>query len=557
MVDGQDRVRRRMREITRRDFLEGVLIGAAGLGAGSLLFGCDKAADAGAADSGGGTPLVIPPGADRGDKWDLCHALRDGQTWATPEPDGPLLDCVIVGGGISGLVAGWRLRKSGVDDLLILEKEARPGGLSRRDDAPPHSFSQATAYTVFPYNDSLIELYTDLGAITGTDDEGEPIVDPKFLAKAPANNAWMEGTWVEDAWEEGMDKVPRPPKVVEELKAFRDAMKEFYDYEGADGAAGFDTPSDASTTDPEIRALDEVTLAEWVASKGWDPRVSEFWDPYARSAFGTTHDRLSCWAAINFLGSEFLPILTQPGGNAWIAEKLEELVGSERIRTSAFVTRIANVDGEVHVTYLLDGEPVTVRARRAIFAAPRFTARRLVPELAAVAGRDEQTHFRYTPYIVAQIHVTRTPKELGYDTWFYGDTFFTDIIVADWTAHTDPANASEGRPNVLTAYCPRLESGARKAMLTTPMDEYVAAILGDLERVLPGIVESVTAVDIYRWGHAMLAPERGFVFGEARVGAQLPQGAIHFANTDVDGLPAFENAVAAAVRAADEVTAAI
>lgn len=551
-------VRGRLGRIARRDFLEGVLIGAAGLSAAWLLPGCDNPGEeAPDAEGTAPKPLRIPPGGDRGDRWELGHALRDGQTWPTPAPDGPLLDCIIVGGGMSGLTAAWRLLRAGVADVLVLEKESSLGGLSRQHKAGAHTFSQACAYTVYPYNDTLIELYTDLGAVTGADEEGWPVVDPKFLVAAPANNCWMEGRWVQDAWEEGMKDVPYPQEVVAQLEAFRQAMKDFYDYVGADGLTGFDTPSDASTTDPEIRALDGVTLAEWVASKGWDPRVSEFWDPYARSAFGTTHDKLSMWAAVNFLGSEFLPVLTQPGGNAWIAKGLAAKLGGNRVETGAFVTRMRTVGDEVHVTRLVDGVAKTHRAKRAIFAAPRFTAKRMIPELLEVAGRDEAGHFEYTPYLVAQVHVDRTPAGLAYDNWVYGDLFFTDLIVADWTSHEDPASAPLDRPNVLTVYCPRLEPGARKAMLTTPMDDYVAAILTDLERVIPGVLDTVTQVDLYRWGHAMLAPTRGFVFGAPRVGAQAPQGGIHFANTDVDGLPAFENAVAAGVRAADEVAAAL
>jgi len=71
---------------------------------------------------------------------------------------------------------------------------------------------------------------------------------------------------------------------------------------------------------------------------------------------------------------------------------------------------------------------------------------------------------------------------------------------------------------------------------------------------VPGVRDIATAFDMYRWGHAMLTPEKGFVFGAARVGASAPLGGlISFAHHDVDGLPAFENAVAAGYRAADEV----
>ena len=38
---------------------------------------------------------------------------------------------VIVGAGISGLVAAWELRKRGVTDVLVLEMDDAPGGNAR------------------------------------------------------------------------------------------------------------------------------------------------------------------------------------------------------------------------------------------------------------------------------------------------------------------------------------------------------------------------------------------------------------------------------------------
>ena len=74
---------------------------------------------------------------------------------------------------------------------------------------------------------------------------------------------------------------------------------------------------------------------------------------------------------------------------------------------------------------------------------------------------------------------------------------------------------------------------------------------------MPGVRATVTGFDLYRWGHAMLAAEKGFVFSPARQSAAQPVGRLLFANHNVEGLPAFENAVMAAMRAAHEAEALI
>lgn len=530
--------------VKRRDFLNGMLIGASGIFlGGSSVLGCsdDPVAPA------------LPKGNEKVQQYEICHQVRDGKMFDIPAPSGELYDCIIIGSGIAGLVSAWRLGKRGVTNMIILEKDGI-GGMAQSTTDGPHTFAQAAAYTVYPYNDNLIEVYTDLGVVTGVDMDGAAILDPKYVVPEPANNVIMDGKIISDGWNVGLDKLPLPANVIADLKACTQDMRDWYDYVGMDGKFAFDTPTDASTTDPDVRALDNLTWLDYVKSKGWDPAVSEFWDPYIRSALGATHDTVSAWAMLNFMGSEFQPSMSEPGGNAYLAKALAAKVGESKIKTGATVIRATTQGMEVHVTYIENGQMTTIRAKTAICSAPLYIARHLIPDLAA-AGRLEGKDFKYTPYIVAHAHVSKTPEKLAYDNWAHGDFFFTDIIVADWAALEDPAAASLDRPNVISIYTPLFGATARTDLQTKPFEEYEKLILDDLERLVPGIGKTITQFDIYRWGHAMLSATKGFMFSKSRLDSQLPIGLISFACHDVDGLPAFENAVGAAYRATDEVGA--
>src|SRR5688572_6980626 len=107
---GMDRV------IDRRDFLNGVAVGAAGLTAAATMSGCAHMTAATNAAMGTSTGDNYPPtrmglrGSHAG-AYERAHDIRDG-TFAAQMPrdtDG-LYDLVVVGAGISGLSAAYFYR---------------------------------------------------------------------------------------------------------------------------------------------------------------------------------------------------------------------------------------------------------------------------------------------------------------------------------------------------------------------------------------------------------------------------------------------------------------
>ena len=68
----------------------------------------------------------LPKGEILGASNVLGHRLRAGQI---PEPNETLkTPVIIVGGGIAGLSAGWKLQQAGFTDFAILELEPEVGG---------------------------------------------------------------------------------------------------------------------------------------------------------------------------------------------------------------------------------------------------------------------------------------------------------------------------------------------------------------------------------------------------------------------------------------------
>jgi glycine/D-amino acid oxidase-like deaminating enzyme len=109
----------------------------------------------------------------------LGHRLRDGQFPAPSEIR--QTGVLIVGGGISGLSAAWKLANAAVDDFLVLEMESEPGGNSRAGQSPLIAYPWGAHYLPLPSRESkaVRELLAELGVLQG---------DPKQLNRPTTND---------------------------------------------------------------------------------------------------------------------------------------------------------------------------------------------------------------------------------------------------------------------------------------------------------------------------------------------------------------------------------
>src|SRR3984893_12648060 len=137
MSDRSDRELGMHRNITRRDFLNGVAVTAGATLMPWHLF-------AGIATEPEKSPASYPPAFSgfRGSQpgsFDAAHALRDGTFWDSagkPQDTGETYDLVIVGAGISGLAAAHFYRKAAAPTSRILTLDTHDDfdGHARRNE---------------------------------------------------------------------------------------------------------------------------------------------------------------------------------------------------------------------------------------------------------------------------------------------------------------------------------------------------------------------------------------------------------------------------------------
>jgi hypothetical protein len=109
------------------------------------------------------------------------------------------------------------------------------------------------------------------------------------------------------------------------------------------------------------------------------------------------------------------------------------------------------------------------------------------------------------------------------------------------------------KPSVLTYYYPLSDSdpiSSRQALASAKAEEWSLRIVADLEKMHSGIGALIASIDIWPWGHGMIRPSTGFIWGDTRALMKEPLGHVCFAHSDMSGMSNFEEAQYHGVEAA-------
>lgn len=535
----------------RREFLAS--LAAAGLASGvANLAGC----------SGSAKPPrpPLPPGELLGTSLDLGHRLR--------EPRFPLpaetrrVPVAIVGAGIGGLSAGWKLAKAGFKDFLIVELEGEAGGNSRAGRSEVSAYPLAAHYLPLPTREATAvrELLAELGVLHGDPRAARPRYDERYLCATPQERLYRNG-W----WQDGV--LPQHGVGAAEEEQYRRffALMDGYKQRREGGKRAFALPMALSSMAPDLLALDGVTLRDWLLAQGLDsPQLHWYVDYACRDDYGTGAAEVSAWAGIHYFAcrngeaqdAASDTVLTTPGGNQWLVEGLANSVrdrAGDRLLTGALAFRVAQSEGRMRVDLWLPAQQRTLRleAEQLIWAAPLF----LVPHV--FVGHDAlkaaARRFTHAPWLVANLTLSRFPEQragvpVAWDNVLHDGPGLGYVVATHQEMRMRPGATVFTYYRALSHITPLQ---ARSMLLETSREDWAEQILAELERPHLDIRQVTTRLDVFRNGHAMVRPLPGLIWGEAR---QLFAGDgdhLRFAHADVSGFSLFEEAQYRGVLAAE------
>lgn len=458
---------------------------------------------------------------------------------------------VVVGGGISGLSAAWELQRRRFDDFLLLELGEKAGGNAASDANTVSPYPWGAHYIPIPGDDVVFlrQLFEELGIIEGYDGKGLPVYNEFYLCGDPQERLFIHGHWQEGLIPQfGISDRDR-----RQYDEFFHTMNEFREAKGSDGRRAFSIPIDQSSRDSRFLKYDAVSMARYMADNGWDSGYLRWYVNYCcRDDYGCRLDETSAWAGIHYFASRAgraanadpHSLLTWPEGLGWIVKKMEEKLKAN-IRCNACVLNIESVGDELAVDYydVRHNVPVRILSKAVVYAAPRFTAFRTInsfrERIPAYAGS-----FGYAPWLVANITMKGVPDEgkgapLSWDNVSYHSDSL-GYVVAN---HQDVTRQRE--KTVLTYYFPLTYGDAaseRQKALGRSYKEWAEIVVNDLSGMHPDIEGRIEELNVWLWGHAMIKPVTGFIWGAGRREAMKPLGKIFFAHSDMSGISIFEEA---------------
>jgi len=497
----------------------------------------------------------------------IGHRIRDGLSITPSQDQWERASVVIVGGGIAGLSAAWRLKKSGFDDFVLIELEQSPGGTSRSGSFGAVAYPWGAHYLPAPMkeNASLVSLLEEMGILEGRDSDGEPVVAEQFLCRDPEERVFYRGRWYEGLYL----RAGASAEDLAQYDAFNAEVNRWVAWRDLRGRRAFAIPVANGSDDAEVTALDKTSMAEWLDHRGWNSsRLRWLIDYGCRDDYGLTIDQTSAWAGFFYFasrvtkaGAEAKPLMTWPEGNGRLVSHLYDKVKSKvrlGLAAAEIIPTVANGQTGVDVVAIdhAGQNAAGFHADHVIFAAPHFLTRYVIRRYRE-SPPAHVGEFQYGAWMVANLVLKDRPRDRGFPlAW---DNVLYDSESLGYVVATHQRGLDRG-PTVFTYYYPLCDSDPREGrskLLGLGRDEWADIALTDLSRAHPEIRSLTERLDVMRWGHAMIRPRPGFVWSEARRTASKPYRGIHFANTDLSGVPLFEEAFYHGIRATDEVLAEV
>ncbi|MBI3231210.1 MAG: NAD(P)-binding protein, partial [Burkholderiales bacterium] len=217
------------------------------------------------------------------------HYLRDKKQ-LPPISETIETDVVILGSGIAGLSAAWKMNKLGKRNFLLVNGPQKHGNAAGGHFGD-YAYPTGGHYLPLPSPESthVREILFDLGIILRDPYAETPYYDERYILHAPEERLLMNGQW-----QDGFLPVEGVPAwELAEHKRFFAEVERLRALKGRDGRRVFVFPTALSSSDAEWLKLDQITLKTWLEQNGYRaPTLHWYLNYCCRDDYGRRYDEI-------------------------------------------------------------------------------------------------------------------------------------------------------------------------------------------------------------------------------------------------------------------------
>ena len=462
-----------------------------------------------------------------------------------PSPDNDF-DVIVVGGGLAGLCAAYRLVTRGVKRVALLEAEDALGGNAQSGGDCP----RGAGYVPVPTRRSKLyefaALLRDLGI--GARHVVRPPVERLYDAEA--------GRWRRVDADHGVAPVEAMgAEERREYGRFRRDMARRAGLVGRDGRRAFALPVAACSRDAAFVADDALSAEAWLDREGYvGAKLRWFVDYCVRDDYGTALRDCSAWVMLHyFCARDGDALYAFPDGLGAVVAALET-----RLRAAGCAIR----RGVRVATISADGDGVRVASEAGAYVAERVVCalpRRVAAAVVDGAPADDR---RYAPWVVATVRTPAVDDRCAWDTVVYrGGAGAPGWFSAAALGFVSSAHFRRRRPclprprpaalTLYAAFADGDEDAARARLAAAPRDELARLATAEVAAAHPKGL-AVDGVDVRVLPYAMAKPTPGLLGGVFAPRGDALGGRVVFGHSDAS-LPLFEEAHYWGTTAADAV----
>ncbi len=471
------------------------------------------------------------------------------------------VNTLIIGAGISGLSAARWLQKHGKTDFEILELEDHAGGNSSFGSNKISSHPLGAHYITISNTDDqlMIDFLQEIGVITHFENQ-LPYYNDFYLTFDPEERLLINGEW-----QEGLIPdfgIPESDK--DQIKRFMNEVDKLKHTKGNDGKYVFNIPVNASSTDKSFTKLDQISFKNYLKDNGYNSSYLLWYLNYAcKDDYGQSIENISAWAGLHYFASrrgkaanaEDNAVLTWPEGNGWLMQKMTDNMEKHIVKSTMCYELKELPDGELEALIydIKNKESIRIEAENIIFATPQYVNKKILKYINRPYF--DYSAFGYTPWLIANIIVDEMPNSKGVSLCWDNVAYDTPSVGYVNALHQKTELYQSQK--VLTYYLPLCDFEpdiSRIAAYTRTYEQWLDIIMPELNYIHPGIEKAIQQIDLWIWGHGMIIPRPGLIFGENLANAKKAiDKKIYFAHTDLSGISIFEEAFHQGIQVAQEI----